>query len=259
MRRTAIPELRAEFSAATLDELPGLIALHDADERAGARAVLSSARRRLESHRAEMERLARLAEVESGLYAQGCVCVAGVDEVGRGALAGPLTVGAVVLAPEVRIHGLDDSKRLRPEQRVALAEEIRMKATSWSIAHVEAVELDALGMTAALRKAMNAAVAALVPAADHVVVDGRPMGLVVSETSIIKGDSKVASIAAASIIAKVERDALMRAYEDEYPGYEFAVNKGYGTAEHMSAIDRLGLTPIHRRSFSPCGGTMPLF
>lgn len=259
MERLPITEVRVRFAEAPLDALPGLILAFSADTRAGIRSIVASAQRRLDAHQSELRRLDALAEVEAGLYARGCACVAGIDEVGRGALAGPLTVGAVVLPQSARITGLDDSKRLKPEHRERLAEEIRATATCWCIAHVEAHELDALGMTAALRRAMNAAVSGLSEIADHAVVDGRPIGLSIAETSIVKGDSKVASIAAASIIAKVERDHIMRAYEDEFPGYEFAINKGYGTSEHMRAIEELGLTPIHRRSFAPCGGTPTLF
>jgi len=259
LERKAIPEIRAALSQASPSHLARLIAIHDSDERAGVRSAVATARRRLAGHRAEHRRLDSLAKAEASLHAQGCTCVAGIDEVGRGALAGPLTVGAVVFPPGVRIVGLDDSKRLKPEQRVCLAEEIRVVALTWHVAHVEAPELDRMGMTAALRWAMDAALAGLSPSADHALVDGRPMGLSVPETAVVGGDGKVAAIAAASILAKVTRDALMRELDIVYPGYDFALNKGYGTAEHMQAIRDQGLTPVHRRSFSPCGGTLTLF
>jgi len=259
LERLAIQEIRAALNRAEYAQLPRLISSHKDDPRAGVQSALDSARRRLATYRTEQRRLDALAVAEAELYAGGCTCVAGIDEVGRGALAGPLTAGAVVLPPGTRIVGLDDSKRLKPARRVELAEEIMAVAITWHVAHVEAPDLDALGMTAALRRAMHEALAGLVPAADHALVDGRPMGLSLPETAVIKGDGKVAAIAAASILAKVTRDALMREFEEVYPGYEFAINKGYGTPEHMAAIGTIGLSPIHRRSFSPCGGTLSLF
>lgn len=259
MERQPIPEIRTDLAGAAPARLARLISLHAADERAGVQAAVASARRRLAAIRAENRRLEALARAESELHLSGCTCVAGIDEVGRGALAGPLTAGAVVFPPGVRIVGLDDSKRLKPEHRLLLAEEIRSLASAWHVAHVEAPDLDRMGMTAALRKAMELALAGLEPRADHALVDGRPMGLTVPETAVVGGDGKVAAIAAASILAKVTRDALMRELDAVYPGYDFALNKGYGTAEHMQAIRDQGLSPVHRRSFAPCGGTMTLF
>jgi len=259
LERSAVQEIRAHLSSASPERLPRLIASYKDDSRTGVRSAVEAARRRLTAHRAEERRLTGLASAEAELYAGGCVCVAGVDEVGRGALAGPLTAGAVVLRPGTRIPGLDDSKRIKPDRRVEIAHEIRAVAVTWHVAHVEAADLDALGMTAALRRAMHEALAGLTPAADHALVDGLPMRLSLPETAIVQGDSKVAAIAAASILAKVTRDALMRELDAMHPGYEFAINKGYGTPEHKAAIDRLGLSPVHRRSFSPCGGTLPLF
>ncbi|MRR12632.1 ribonuclease HII, partial [bacterium] len=156
--------------------------------------------------------------MEEHLHEQGYAIVAGVDEVGRGALAGPLTACAVVLAPGVRIDGLDDSKRLKPAQREAIAVQIRASAVTWHVEHVPAGELDALGMTEALRRAMNGALAGLDPTPDHVLVDGLPMHLGCTETAVVKGDSTVAAIAAASVLAKVARDALMCEFESKYPG-----------------------------------------
>ena len=259
MDRPGIPEIRTQFSSAGLDALPELIQVHEHDPRAGVQSALTSARKRLERAQTENRRLDELARIEEAMCEQGIVVVAGIDEVGRGALAGPLTTGAVVLPLGTRIIGLDDSKRLTPQRREELAIQIRAVAVTWHVAHVEAAELDALGMTTALRKAMDASLAGLVPRADHALVDGRPMGLSVPETAVVGGDGKVAAIAAASILAKVTRDALMRELDVRFPGYDFAINKGYGTREHMDAIDRLGLTPHHRRSFSPCGGTLSLF
>ncbi len=259
MDRPGLEEVRARLAVAPPSELPRLIGTFRNDSRAGAQAALASAQRRHDAYLAEERRLDSLGRVEDELREQGCACIAGIDEVGRGALAGPLTAGAVVLPKGARIIGLDDSKRLKPERRVELAEEIRAVAITWCVAHVDAPDLDALGMTAALRNVMLAALAGLTPLADHALVDGRPMGLSLPETAIVKGDSKVAAIAAASILAKVTRDALMRELDELHPGYDFALNKGYGTREHMTAIECIGLCPIHRRSFAPCAGTLSLF
>lgn len=259
VQHTSVEECRQLLADADVEQLPGLIRRYRKDVRSGVQSALDAAKRRLKAHQAEERRLDALCGLEDSLRAQGYTVVAGVDEVGRGALAGPLTAGAVIFAPGVRIRYLNDSKLLTPEQREMLAHEIKNVAISWHVAHVTADVLDSVGMTAALRRAMHAAIAGLTPAPDHVVIDGLPMHLGMRETAVVKGDSKVAAIAAASVIAKVTRDALMRDFETVYPGYDFAGNKGYGTTDHQAAIGRLGLCDIHRRSFSPCGGTLPLF
>ena len=259
LQHNSVDDCRQILADADVEQLPGLIRRYRKDERSGVQSAVDAAKRRLKTHQAEERRLDALCELENSLRAAGYTAVAGIDEVGRGALAGPLTAGAVIFGPGVRIRYLNDSKLLTPQQRETLAEEIKSIAISWHVAHVSADVLDSLGMTAALRRAMHAAIAGLTPAPDHVVIDGSPMHLGMSETSVIKGDSKVAAIAAASVIAKVTRDALMRDFETVYPGYDFAGNKGYGTTDHQAAIGRLGLCDIHRRSFSPCGGTLPLF
>ena len=181
-----------------------------------------------------------LYDLERALQAQGCVLVAGVDEVGRGALAGPLTAAAVVLPARPRIEGLDDSKRLTPARREELAEIIHATAIAVSIAHVSAGDIDGLGVTAALKRAVLQALQGLGCEPDHVVIDGLPLRVVERETAVVKGDSKVAAIAAASIVAKVARDQLMRDLAPSYPEYGFEINKGYGTPEHLDAISRIG-------------------
>lgn len=254
-----VAELRAELATASLAELPALLELLACDERQGVRTACRRASTRLERARRETARLEALYSYEVALMAGGCMLIAGVDEVGRGALAGPLTAAAVILPPGPHIDGLDDSKRLTPERREQVARQVRAVALAVSVAHVSPPEIDALGMTRAVHRAMSAALAALGAKPDHVLVDGRPVGLVRNETAIVKGDSKVASIAAASVVAKVDRDALMRDLGADYPGYAFELNKGYGSPEHLDTIASRGLTDQHRRSFAPCGGTLPLF
>lgn len=231
----------------------------DGDERPGVVVAVKAARARERAHSAELNRLATLYAFEADLHGRGFAAVAGVDEVGRGALAGPLSAGACILPPTPRIAGLDDSKRLTPAKRETLAIRIREVAICWSVAHVPADEVDALGVTAALKRAMGRAIAGLEVEPDHIVIDGLPLGVFTGESAVVKGDSTVAAIAAASILAKVTRDRLMVELANEHPRYQFAVNKGYGTAEHMQSIAEHGLSPVHRRSFTPGGGTSRLF
>lgn len=178
--------------------------------------------------------------------------IAGVDEVGRGPLAGPVVVAAVILHPDDPIDGLADSKSLTERQREILYTEITTKALSWAVAQASVAEIDRINILQASLLAMQRAVAALAIQPDGVMVDGREKPKVPMPVSaIIGGDATVPVISAASIIAKVTRDREMVAYETLYPGYDFANNKGYGTKKHQQALQTLGATPIHRRSFAP--------
>jgi len=178
--------------------------------------------------------------------------VAGVDEVGRGPLAGPVVTAAVILDPSRPIAGLADSKALTEKRREALFDEIREKALCWALGRAEVEEIDALNILQATMLAMRRAVLALDPAPQHALIDGnRCPDLPCSAEAIIKGDGTVAVISAASIIAKVSRDREMVALDIEYPGYGLAGHKGYPTKAHMAALAELGVTPIHRRSFAP--------
>lgn len=250
--KVALSRARGQALSRLLDELAD-------DPRAGVQQALEAVRRSEAAKAAERRRLTRLYRLENELRAGGCTWVAGVDEVGRGSLAGPLTAGACILPPSPRIEGVDDSKRLTPQRRAELAEVIKRTAVCWNVAHIPADEIDAMGMAAALRRVMGRALAGLSVEPDHVVVDGYPVGVAAVETAVIKGDSKVAAIAAASILAKVERDTLMVSYAASNPHYGFDVNKGYSTAEHAEAIATYGLCPLHRRSFCLGGGTERLF
>ena len=175
--------------------------------------------------------------------------IVGIDEVGRGPLAGPLTVAAVVLPDEPQIVGLDDSKKISEKRRIGLASKIRETAVAYGIAHIEPEEIDACGMAASLRVAMLRALRETGVEPDAVLIDGNPMHIHPKETCIVKGDGKVAAIAAASILAKVTRDELMKEYASVYPAYHFESNKGYGSAAHIEAIKQLGPCPLHRTSF----------
>ena len=180
------------------------------------------------------------------------IYVAGVDEVGRGPLAGPVVAAAVILDPKRPIAGLADSKKLSEAKRNSLDIEIRNKALSWALGRAEIDEIDELNILHASLLAMRRAVEALHIQPEHAQVDGnRCPELMCSSEAIVKGDQKVACISAASIIAKVARDTEMIEMDTRYPGYGFASHKGYPTKVHMQALNDLGVTPIHRRSFSP--------
>jgi len=254
-----VRDIQRRLSVAPLSRLPRVIAEYESDERAGVAQAIATARARLARAKMERDRVARLYRLENDLRRNGLMVIAGVDEVGRGALAGPVTAAAVVLPSTPRVPGLDDSKRLLPDRRVEVAEEVHSIAVCSSIAHVHPAEIDAIGISAAVKRAMTLALGALSLIPDHVVVDGLPVGVAEGETAVVKGDSKVAAIAAASVIAKVARDTLMVSLAGEYPQYSFDINKGYGTSDHLAAITEYGLSPLHRRSFSTAGGTISLF
>ncbi len=191
------------------------------------------------------------AELEFALHRQGYVRVAGLDEAGRGCLFGPVYAAAVILPPDRRIAGLADSKTLSAEQRESLATEIRAAAVAWAVAWATAEEIDRVNIREASRLAMARAAAALDPAPDYLLIDALTVDLPLPQQALIKGDARVEAIAAASILAKTARDACLRELDIEFPGYGFAKHKGYGTGEHLAALDRLGVTAQHRRSFAP--------
>ncbi|MFZ5755879.1 MAG: ribonuclease HII [Pseudomonadota bacterium] len=178
--------------------------------------------------------------------------IAGVDEAGRGPLAGPVTAAAVILDPARPIAGLDDSKKLSEKKRDALEPLIRERALAFCVAHAAVHEIDEINILQATLLAMRRAVAGLATAAQAVVVDGnRVTAFGVPAEAVVGGDARVPSISAASILAKVARDREMTALDAQFPGYGFAQHKGYGTAAHLAALAKLGATPHHRRSFAP--------
>lgn len=249
-----LDEIRALFAAAPPARLPALIRRFKDDDRKGVVETVEAARRRLKKFRAENRRLLALYDTQAELQERGFTAVAGVDEVGRGSLAGPLTAAAVILDVDAVIPGLNDSKLLTPERREEVAALVREVATAYSVAHVEAAEIDQFGMTQANRLAMRRALDGIGVALDHVLIDGidGKLGMSCECTTVVDGDAKVACIAAASVIAKVTRDDIMRRLDAEYPGYGFAQNKGYSTAEHLEVIRAIGPSAIHRLSFTPC-------
>lgn len=189
---------------------------------------------------------------EEEIQAQGFRVIAGLDEAGRGPLAGPVVAAAVVLAPTKKMAGIDDSKKLSPEQREKIFSLILQQAAAVGIGIVDAREIDRLNILRASLKAMEQAVQNLPLSPDFLLIDGiHSLTLPLAQRAIPKGDQRCQSIAAASIVAKVTRDRLMLAYHDEYPQYNFARHKGYGTREHLQAIRQYGCCPLHRQSFKP--------
>ena len=181
----------------------------------------------------------------------GWMRIAGLDEVGRGSLFGPVVAAAVILNPKRRIVGLDDSKKLQAERREELAARIREHAVAWAVAEIDASRIDAWNIYQASLQAMTAALRQLSVQPDYLLLDAVKLDVLIEQKSIIKGDAKSVSIAAASILAKTHRDARMVEWDVVYPGYGLAQHKGYSTPEHLDALRRLGPSPLHRHSFAP--------
>lgn len=189
--------------------------------------------------------------LERELRSRGFRFIAGADEVGRGSLFGAVVAGAVILSPDAPVRGLNDSKQIEPERREVLAERICERALAWSVAAVDAATIDRINIYEASRLAMKTAVQQLSPAADFVLVDAVPLDVPLPQQPLVQGDERCHAIAAASIVAKVYRDRMMREWDRFYPEYGLANHKGYHAPEHMAAIRRLGPTPMHRFSFEP--------
>ena len=187
----------------------------------------------------------------------GCSAIAGLDEAGRGALFGPVFAAAVVLDPARPIRGLDDSKQLEPERREVLAARIRERARAWAVGTADAFEIDRWNILEASRLAMRRAVERLGMACDYLLVDAVRVDVAVSQKALIRGDARCFSIAAASILAKTSRDAALVAWDAVFPEYGLAHNKGYGTPDHVAALERLGPTTLHRFSFEPVRRNCP--
>jgi ribonuclease HII len=181
----------------------------------------------------------------------GWTRIAGIDEAGRGALFGPVVAAAVILNPKRRIVGLNDSKKLTAERRDELAPRIREHALAWAVAEIDASRIDAWNIYQASRQAMTAALQQLSITPDYLLLDAMQLDVLIEQKSLIKGDMKSVSIAAASILAKTYRDARMNEWDAVYSGYGLAQHKGYGTPEHLEALRKLGPTPLHRNSFAP--------
>ncbi|HJT72074.1 MAG TPA: ribonuclease HII [Terriglobales bacterium] len=216
-----------------------------AKSRAGKKLSPSALKMRL------LKRLRCTLKYEKLAWSSGAKLVAGVDEVGRGSLFGPVVAAAVVLDPCYRIRGLRDSKLLEAERREVLADRIREHAVAWAVAAVDAARIDQINIYHASRLAMHEAVVQLSPAADYLLIDAMRLDLEVPQQKIIHGDALSASIAAASIIAKVHRDKMIAEWDPVFPIYGLKSNKGYSTPTHLAALREHGPSPLHRQSFAP--------
>lgn len=246
----SISEIKGFLSSCSMEELPEQMKQFEADSRKGVQTALASFRKKYEKHQQELARLEEILTYERALWEAGYDLIAGIDEVGRGPLAGPVVAAAVILPKECKIEGVNDSKKLSAKKREELYDVILEKAVSYGIGIVSNERIDEINILQATYEAMRDALSQLSPRAEYILADAVTIPMVSTpQQGIIKGDAKSMSIGAASIIAKVYRDRLMEAYEDVYPGYGFAANKGYGSAEHIEGIKKLGITPLHRKTF----------
>lgn len=245
------------------DQLAGLTDLADPlfavfleDSRAGVQAAIRKRRKELEAEVAEDSRLEALLCYEKDLNQKGYQLIAGIDEVGRGPLAGPVVAAAVILPVGCKIKDLNDSKQIPKKKHAAVYEAVMSQALAVGISVQGPEVIDRVNIYQATKLAMLDALNQLAVRPDHLLIDAMTLETELPQTSLIKGDSKSMSIAAASIVAKVTRDRLMADYDQLYPGYDFAQNAGYGTAKHLAGLRDLGVTPIHRRSFEPVKSMM---
>lgn len=221
------------------------------DERKGVQALLQRWKKKQEELMAEKRRFEKMMVYEKEAQKQGFQYVAGIDEVGRGPLAGPVVAAAVILPENIFISGINDSKKLSSKKRQQLYQEIKNEALAIGIGVVGADVIDEINIYQATKKAMNIAINQLSIFPDFLLIDAMKIDTPITQRSLIKGDSLSVSIASASIIAKVYRDRLMMEYSKKYPKYQFEKNAGYGTREHIQAIRKFGPTPIHRKTFAP--------
>jgi ribonuclease HII len=245
-----IEDIKAELAVITDLSDQRFITLNQ-DERKGVQAAIKKRQRELQKLEEEDARLETMLAFEKQLYVNNITYVAGIDEVGRGPLAGPVVAAAVILPMNAKIEGLNDSKKIPKSKHQEVYNRVIETAVSYGVGIVSSDIIDEINILEATKLAMKAAVGELNPQPEHLLVDALKLPLPIPQTDIIKGDAKSMSIAAASIVAKVTRDRIMADYDQQYPGYGFADNAGYGTKTHLEGLENLGITPIHRKSFEP--------
>ena len=221
------------------------------DSRSGVIQAIAKRKKEIQKRLDEDERLEGMLAYEKECYAREIELIAGVDEVGRGPLAGPVVAAAVILPKGCKISGLNDSKKIPKSKHKEIYEAVLQNAIAIGIGVKDNHVIDQVNIYEATKLAMMEAIGQLEPQPQHLLIDAMKLDLPIPQTSIIKGDANSLSIAAASIVAKVTRDQMMEEFDCEYPGYDFTQNAGYGTANHLAGLDQLGVTPIHRRSFEP--------
>lgn len=221
------------------------------DSRKGVQLLVKKWNSRFEQKKQEEDKFYEMTRYERKVRHEGYQLIAGIDEVGRGPLAGPVVAAAVILPPTFKLLGLDDSKKLTEAKREEYYDYIQQHALSIGIGIINSEEIDAINIYEATKKAMLSAISKLEMQPDYLLIDAMVLDTPYPTESIIKGDSNSISIAAASVIAKVTRDRMMKEFHYEYPEYLFSKNMGYGTKEHLMALEQYGITPIHRKSFEP--------
>ena len=247
---TTIKEIKELL--ATVKELDNPLFLEfEKDIRSGVQKEIIKRKKAIQAELDENLRLESMLSYEKELYKQGLTLIAGVDEVGRGPLAGPVVAAAVILPKNCKIKDLNDSKKIPKKKHLEIFQAVQNQALAIGVGIMDNQVIDQVNIYEATKQAMKEAIFQLNPQPEHLLIDAMKLELPISQTSIIKGDANSLSIAAASIVAKVTRDNIMKDYDDQYPGYDFAANAGYGTAKHLEGLEKLGVTPIHRTSFEP--------
>lgn len=245
-----IKEIKEQLASIQRLDDPLLTELEQ-DSRSGVIQAIAKRKKEIQKRLDEDERLEGMLAYEKECYARGMELIAGVDEVGRGPLAGPVVAAAVILPKACKIPGLNDSKKIPKAKHKEIYEAVLQNAIAIGVGVKDNHVIDQVNIYEATKLAMMEAIGQLEPQPQHLLIDAMKLDLPISQTSIIKGDANSLSIAAASIVAKVTRDQMMEEFDKEYPGYDFAKNAGYGTTNHLAGLHRLGVTPIHRRSFEP--------
>ena len=221
------------------------------DQRSGVQKAIEKRKRAIQAELDEDCRLEQMLRYEKELYQAGYRAIAGIDEVGRGPLAGPVVAAAVILPPECKIKGLNDSKKIPKKKHMVIYQAILDQALAVGIGIIDNTVIDQVNIYEATKLAMKEALSKLSLKPDYLLIDAMKLDIDIPQESIIKGDANSLSIAAASIVAKVTRDKLMADYDKEFPGYDFAQNAGYGTKSHLQGLEQNGVTPIHRKTFEP--------
>ncbi|PGL68016.1 ribonuclease HII [Bacillus sp. AFS055030] len=245
-----IDEIKNILSELT-DPTNELLKEFESDQRIGVQKLVARWYKEQEKRDLERKKFLKMMEYEQNLYSQNIKLIAGVDEVGRGPLAGPVVAAAVILAENTELIGLDDSKKLSKEKRQYFVKRIKEEAISYGVGMASSTEIDEINIYEATKLAMRRAIEQLTHPPEHLLIDAMKLPLDISQTSIIKGDATSISIAAASVLAKETRDSIMCELSLKHPNYGFDKHMGYGTKEHLKAIDEHGIINEHRRSFAP--------
>ncbi|WP_147532105.1 ribonuclease HII [Bacillus marasmi] len=251
MGKLTISQIEKRLKNIQENELNDFIKILKEDDRKGVQQLLARWQKQQDHAKMLQQKFQEMSQYEQKLRKQGFQNIAGIDEVGRGPLAGPVVAAAVILPENIYLPGLDDSKKLSEQKREELYEQIITGAVAYQVGIISAEEIDQINIYEATKKAMLTSIAGLSTKPDYLLIDAMKLTTPYPYEAIIKGDAKSISIAAASIVAKVTRDRMMKELHEQYPDYGFASNMGYGTKEHMDALQVVGITPYHRKSFAP--------